>query len=113
LFQDVKSFSIGPKRASTLQMDRVGLGDGQTPPTPTYIINALSVYGQEKHLILRDIDVYNTSDALLPDEINCDVACLVYDTSDPKSFQFIAKIYVVGEYHEPRKWTTSTLLNEF
>ena len=94
----MKSFAVGPKKGSTISIDRVGLlGDGQTPPTPTYIINALSVYGQEKHLVVRDIDVYNTSDALLPDEINCDVACLVYDTSDPKSFQFIAKIYVVSE----------------
>ncbi|CAG0914289.1 unnamed protein product [Notodromas monacha] len=94
---DIKSFGMLSRASSTTSLDKIGqFGDmaGGGSEAPKYIVNALSVYGQEKYLILRDIDVYNTSDALNPDEINCDVACLVYDTSDPKSFQFIAKIYI-------------------
>ncbi|KAL7044273.1 hypothetical protein ACKWTF_001864 [Chironomus riparius] len=59
-----------------------------------YCINTVQVYGQEKYLILRDIDVRQVLDPLQPSEVLCDVACLVYDISDPKSFEYIARIYI-------------------
>ncbi|CAD7076892.1 unnamed protein product [Hermetia illucens] len=59
-----------------------------------YCVNTVQVYGQEKHLILRDIDMKQVLDPLQPQEVNCDVACLVYDTSNPRSFEYIARIYI-------------------
>lgn len=59
-----------------------------------YCINTVQVYGQEKHLILRDIDVRQVLDPLQPSEVLCDVACLAYDISDAKSFEYIARIYI-------------------
>ncbi|KAK7791917.1 hypothetical protein R5R35_005431 [Gryllus longicercus] len=57
-------------------------------------VNMVQVYGQEKFLVLRDIDVRNVTEPLMPAEILCDVACLVYDVNDPKSFEYIARIYL-------------------
>lgn len=57
----------------------------------------VQVYAQEKVLVLKDINVKNVSDALMPHEVQCDVACLVYDVSNPKSFEFIARIYIVSK----------------
>ncbi|XP_063226187.1 mitochondrial Rho GTPase isoform X1 [Bacillus rossius redtenbacheri] len=61
---------------------------------PQCTVNVVQVYGQEKYLVLRDIDVRNVSDPLLPAEVQCDVACLVYDVSNPKSFEYSARIYL-------------------
>lgn len=59
-----------------------------------HCINSVQVYGQDKYLILRDIDVRQVLDPLQPAEVLCDVACLTYDISDPKSFEYIARIYI-------------------
>ena len=48
---------------------------------PRHTINTVQVYGQEKYLVLEDIDVKNVGDALTPSELQCDVCCLVYDSS--------------------------------
>lgn len=63
---------------------------------PQCTVNAVQVYGQEKYLVLRDIDVRNISEPLQPSEVQCDVACLVYDVSSPKSFEYTARIYLVS-----------------
>ncbi|XP_014229588.1 mitochondrial Rho GTPase isoform X1 [Trichogramma pretiosum] len=57
-------------------------------------VNTVHIYGQEKILILKDINILNIQDALLPAQIQCDAAALVYDTNNPKSFEFIARIYI-------------------
>lgn len=44
---------------------------------------------------MQDIDVRNVNDALMPSEVLCDVCCLVYDVSNPRSFEFVARIYLV------------------
>lgn len=62
---------------------------------PQCTINTVQVYGQEKYLIMRDIDVRNVTDPLLPNEVVCDVACLVFDQNNPKSFEYVARIFVV------------------
>ncbi|XP_022372629.1 mitochondrial Rho GTPase 2 isoform X5 [Enhydra lutris kenyoni] len=57
----------------------------------TYAINTVQVNGQEKYLILCE----TSADSLLgtaPDA-SCDVACLVFDGSDPGSFALCANVY--------------------
>lgn len=59
-----------------------------------YCINTVQIYGQEKHLVLRDIEVRQILDPLQPQEVHCDVACLVYDSNNPTSFEYIARIFI-------------------
>lgn len=70
------------------------MADREFRSNVTYCVNTVQVYGQEKHLVLRDIDVRQVLDPLQPQEVHCDVACLVYDFSNPKSFEYIARIYI-------------------
>ncbi|XP_053512065.1 mitochondrial Rho GTPase 1 isoform X2 [Artibeus jamaicensis] len=55
-----------------------------------YAINTVYVYGQEKYLLMHDI---SESEFLTEAEIICDVVCLVYDVSNPKSFEYCARIF--------------------
>ncbi|XP_029804791.1 mitochondrial Rho GTPase 2 isoform X1 [Suricata suricatta] len=69
------------------------LGDRREfPEEPAaYAINTVQVNGQEKYLILCEV----SADSLLaaaPDAA-CDVACLIFDGSDPGSFAFCASVY--------------------
>ncbi|KAL4710711.1 hypothetical protein ACJJTC_004356 [Scirpophaga incertulas] len=66
-------------------------------------INTVVVYGQEKYLVLREIPITRVSDPLQPHEVNCDVACLVYDVGAARSFEYIARIYIkyFAESHIP------------
>ncbi|XP_050393098.2 mitochondrial Rho GTPase 1 isoform X1 [Patella vulgata] len=59
----------------------------------SFTINTVQVYGQEKHLMLHEVDV-GMSDMLTPTELDCDVACLLYDVTNPRSFEFCAKMYL-------------------
>ncbi|XP_063975436.1 mitochondrial Rho GTPase isoform X2 [Diachasmimorpha longicaudata] len=70
------------------------LADNNVPTSAQIAANTVHVYGQEKTIILRDINILNVQDALTPAQIQCDAAALVYDTSDPKSFEYIARIYI-------------------
>lgn len=58
----------------------------------TYTINTVQVYGQERYLLLHEIDVELT-DELTSDDLDCDVVCLMYDISDPRTFEYCAKMY--------------------
>uniref|UniRef100_A0A8C8XQ26 Mitochondrial Rho GTPase n=1 Tax=Panthera leo TaxID=9689 RepID=A0A8C8XQ26_PANLE len=64
----------------------------ESPEEPAvYAINTVQVNGQEKYLILCEV----SADSLLaaaPDAA-CDVACLMFDGSDPGSFAFCASVY--------------------
>ena len=62
---------------------------------PCHVINTVQVYGQEKYLVLQDIDVKSLTDMLSPIDLHCDVCCLVYDISNPRSFEFVARIFLV------------------
>lgn len=64
-------------------------------------VNIVHVYGQEKFLIMKEIEVRNLSDPLISADTKCDVACLVYDCANPKSFEFVARIYL--KYFEKLK----------
>ncbi|CAD7683340.1 unnamed protein product [Nyctereutes procyonoides] len=70
-----------------------GLGDGRelAEECPIYAINTVQVNGQEKYLILCEV----SADSLLapaPDAA-CDVACLMFDGSNPGSFALCARVY--------------------
>lgn len=56
-----------------------------------YTVNTVQVNNQEKFLILCEVDV--DSEFLKVSGPGCDVACLMYDVSDPKSFEYCASIY--------------------
>uniref|UniRef100_A0A1A8H6D0 Mitochondrial Rho GTPase n=1 Tax=Nothobranchius korthausae TaxID=1143690 RepID=A0A1A8H6D0_9TELE len=56
-----------------------------------YAISTTYVYGQEKYLLLHEVfpDFDYPTDADLP----CDVVCLVYDVSNPYSFEYCTKVF--------------------
>uniref|UniRef100_A0A4W3JEX5 Ras homolog family member T1 n=1 Tax=Callorhinchus milii TaxID=7868 RepID=A0A4W3JEX5_CALMI len=56
-----------------------------------YAINTAYVYGQEKYLLLHE--VLSDSEFLSASGTTCDVVCLVYDVSNPKSFDYCTKIF--------------------
>ncbi|XP_030624278.1 mitochondrial Rho GTPase 2 isoform X7 [Chanos chanos] len=56
-----------------------------------YTINTVTVANQEKYLILYEVDV--EMEFLKAADAACDVACLMYDVSDPNSFNYCASIY--------------------
>ncbi|KAI0212323.1 Mitochondrial Rho GTPase 1 [Lamellibrachia satsuma] len=58
-----------------------------------YTCNRLQVYGQDKYLMLHEIDI-GVSDALTNSEMACDVICLLYDVTNPKTFEFCARSYL-------------------
>ncbi|XP_061080346.1 mitochondrial Rho GTPase 2-like isoform X2 [Conger conger] len=55
-----------------------------------YTINTVQVNNQEKCLILCEVDVDR---ALKASDASCDVACLMYDVSNPSSFSYCASVY--------------------
>jgi len=65
---------------------------------PKFVVNMVQVYGQEKYLVMQDIDLNRVLDILPTAEVDCDAACLVYDTSDSKSFEYIARTYLVRTF---------------
>ncbi|XP_005102389.1 mitochondrial Rho GTPase 1-A isoform X1 [Aplysia californica] len=58
-----------------------------------FTINTVQVYGQDKYLMLHEVDMM-MCDMLTPTELDCDVACLVYDVTNPQSFEFCARMYL-------------------
>ncbi|XP_061455203.1 mitochondrial Rho GTPase 2 isoform X2 [Rhineura floridana] len=56
-----------------------------------YSINTVQVNGQEKYLILYEMDV--DMEFVKASDASCDVACLLYDVTDHKSFNYCASVY--------------------
>ncbi|XP_067914630.1 mitochondrial Rho GTPase 1 isoform X2 [Heterodontus francisci] len=56
-----------------------------------YAINTTYVYGQEKYLLLHE--VLSDSEFITASDTACDVVCLVYDVSNPKSFDYCTRIF--------------------
>ncbi|XP_006873901.1 PREDICTED: mitochondrial Rho GTPase 2 [Chrysochloris asiatica] len=68
------------------------LGHQESPAEPCeHAINTVHVNGQEKYLILREVSADSLLDA--PVDTTCDVACLLFNSSDPTSFEFCARVY--------------------
>ncbi|XP_035224430.1 mitochondrial Rho GTPase 1-like isoform X5 [Stegodyphus dumicola] len=59
-----------------------------------YTISSLQVYGQEKYLLLHEVDIFGMNDTLTPPELFCDVVCLMFDASHSRSFEYIARIFL-------------------
>lgn len=60
----------------------------------THCINTVQLYDHERYIILQDINVDPIFDSLEPEQMDCDVACLIYDSNNSKSFEYIAKMYI-------------------
>uniref|UniRef100_H3D5K8 Mitochondrial Rho GTPase n=1 Tax=Tetraodon nigroviridis TaxID=99883 RepID=H3D5K8_TETNG len=73
-----------------LGRDSANMGNTSSAFTP-YAINTVQVGKEEKYLILHEVDV--EVEFLKQSDAACDVACLMYDTSDPHSFDYCASIY--------------------
>ncbi|KAK1805173.1 hypothetical protein P4O66_019521 [Electrophorus voltai] len=56
-----------------------------------YAISTTYVYGQEKYLLLHE--VLPDFEFLSETDLACDIVCLVYDISNPHSFEYCAKAY--------------------
>lgn len=56
----------------------------------THAINSLEVNRQEKYLVMREIE-WESSGFLLHDR-RCDVACFIYDSTDPTSFTQVVQL---------------------
>ncbi|XP_072337553.1 mitochondrial Rho GTPase 2 isoform X2 [Scyliorhinus torazame] len=56
-----------------------------------FTINTVQVNSQDKYLILHEVDV--DTEFLKASSAACDVACLMYDITDAKSFNYCASIY--------------------
>ncbi|XP_061882950.1 mitochondrial Rho GTPase 1-A-like isoform X6 [Entelurus aequoreus] len=56
-----------------------------------YAISTSYVYGQEKYLLLHE--VFPDFDYLSDADLACDIVCLVYDVSNPYSFEYCAKVF--------------------
>ncbi|XP_031206415.1 mitochondrial Rho GTPase 2 isoform X4 [Mastomys coucha] len=69
------------------------LGESRDIPeeSPMHTINTVRVSGQEKYLILCEVNADSLLDTSL--DTTCDVACLMFDSSDPKTFVHCATIY--------------------
>lgn len=59
-------------------------------------MNRVQVYGQDKYLVLKEINS-TSENHLTKDDIKCDVACLVFDSSQSCSFEYSAHVYLVSE----------------
>ncbi|XP_038834780.1 mitochondrial Rho GTPase 1-A-like isoform X1 [Salvelinus namaycush] len=56
-----------------------------------YAISTAYVYGQEKYLLLHE--VFSDFDVLSDTDLACDIVCLVYDASNPHSFEYCARVF--------------------
>ncbi|XP_023323045.1 mitochondrial Rho GTPase-like [Eurytemora carolleeae] len=92
---------VGPRDAGKTTFCQRFLGKKEDdvlsiPPSdlPSCTVNTVTVYGQQKHLVLIDTDVTCAQDSLSPQQTGSDVICLVYDSSNPRSFEYCARIYL-------------------
>ncbi len=44
---------------------------------------------------IKELDILNVNIPLIDPELFCDVSCLMFDQSDPRSFECVAHIYTV------------------
>uniref|UniRef100_A0A914UQK5 Miro domain-containing protein n=1 Tax=Plectus sambesii TaxID=2011161 RepID=A0A914UQK5_9BILA len=58
-----------------------------------YTINSVQVQDQQKYLLLHEVDVFSPDDPLTLYEKSADVICLIYDVSNPTSFEYCAQIF--------------------
>jgi len=72
-------------------------------------VNRVQVYGQDKYLVLKEIKPASENH-LTKDDIKCDVVCLVFDSSQSCSFEYIAHVYL--KYYLGRKIPVLIVAND-
>uniref|UniRef100_A0A3P8PJT4 Mitochondrial Rho GTPase n=1 Tax=Astatotilapia calliptera TaxID=8154 RepID=A0A3P8PJT4_ASTCA len=82
---------IGPRGTGKSAFLQAFLDRDSSSAFCPYVINTVQVSNQEKYLILNEVDV--ETEFLKKSDASCDVACLMYDISDPHSFNYCASIY--------------------
>jgi Ras family protein T1 len=73
---------------------------GYAPTTTPYnVVNSVEADGAEKYLVLKEVSPMFDRDTLVNGskfQSACDVACFLYDSSDPCSFEYVANLRVDG-----------------
>lgn len=90
---------LGPQGAGKTSFLRGLLGCGLDPPRRNhpgskYAIDRLAVYGQDKYLLLHEVDLFGQHDAPVTPELHCDAVCLLFDASNARSFEHVARAYM-------------------
>ncbi|KAI9244890.1 EF hand associated-domain-containing protein [Sporodiniella umbellata] len=69
--------------------------ENYTPTTePFQVVNSVEMNGSEKYLVMQEVE-HNRVSEILPNQKKleqCDLLCLVYDTSDANSFGYLASL---------------------
>lgn len=63
---------------------------------PYCVVNSVEADGAEKYMVMHEVGPSHDKEVLLSKKFkdNCDVACFLYDSSDPNSFEYVAKLRV-------------------
>lgn len=88
---------LGPQGAGKTSFLRGLLGcglDRGSHPGSKYAVDRLPVYGQDKYLLLHEVDLFGQHDAPVTPELHCDAVCLLFDASNTRSFEHIARAYL-------------------
>ncbi|XP_050437271.1 mitochondrial Rho GTPase [Adelges cooleyi] len=71
--------------------------DGDLPDITS--VNRVQVYGHDKYLVMKEIKPSSESH-LTKEDVKCDVACLVFNSSQSCSFEYVAHVYL--KYYQNR-----------
>ncbi|KAH9365932.1 hypothetical protein HPB48_012202 [Haemaphysalis longicornis] len=111
---------LGPQDAGKTCFLRGLLGCSleQSPPPghpgSKYAVDQIVVYGQDKYLLVRgggkgegrvggtsrslrslhEVDLFGQHDTAVAPELSCDAVCLLFDASNPRSFEHVARAYL-------------------
>ncbi|KAH9365921.1 hypothetical protein HPB48_015001 [Haemaphysalis longicornis] len=91
---------LGPQDAGKTCFLRGLLGCSleQSPPPghpgSKYAVDQIVVYGQDKYLLLHEVDLFGQHDTAVAPELSCDAVCLLFDASNPRSFEHVARAYL-------------------
>ncbi|KAF7488768.1 Mitochondrial Rho GTPase 1 [Sarcoptes scabiei] len=58
-----------------------------------FVVNKITIYAEDKYLIIKEIDILVSNQTLKQAELFCDVCCLMYDQSNNSSFAIIASVF--------------------
>lgn len=82
---------LRPNSQQALRSPTMSAASSSTQLPPNFAVNSIMIYGQEKYLVCREVDIFSLSDKLTEPELMCDVVCLMYDLSCPRSFEYVAR----------------------
>lgn len=75
-------------------LDGYGIGGMAHRTSNWAAATGIPVYGQPRTLVLHEINATNGEQMSAAEALSADVACLVYDVTDPESFRYIANLYL-------------------